>query len=157
MRYWPPLVAKTKAINALPHPENERQWSVNDSWPCTSGNLTGNWLQTSINEILAAFRGNNNVNTLPAPFWYWLSMEHQQSLVFHLGKSECHIIVVTHIRCAGSLLIGNSTWHMLPRHENHHQLSVITFGSCILGNQEIVQIYTLITELLTAFLGHHMT
>jgi len=30
MRYWQPLMAKTTATCSLRHPENERQWSVND-------------------------------------------------------------------------------------------------------------------------------
>jgi len=29
IRYWQPLLAKTTATYSLPHPDNERQWSVN--------------------------------------------------------------------------------------------------------------------------------
>jgi len=29
MRYWQPVLAKTRGRGSLPHPENERQWSVN--------------------------------------------------------------------------------------------------------------------------------
>jgi len=36
---------------------NEHQRSVNDFWLCIMGYLSGDWLQTSINDILAAFRG----------------------------------------------------------------------------------------------------
>jgi len=40
---------------SLPHPENERQPSINDFWSCILGNLTGDMLLTVINEGLAAF------------------------------------------------------------------------------------------------------
>jgi len=62
----------------------ECQWSVNDFSLCIIGNLSSEWLQTSIDEILAAFMGKNNSNTLPTTFWNWASMECQQIMVFHI-------------------------------------------------------------------------
>jgi len=38
MRYWQPLQAKTTATCSLPHPENERQWSVNSFRSSIFGN-----------------------------------------------------------------------------------------------------------------------
>jgi len=70
---------------SVPHSENESQQSVNDFWHCILGNLSGDWLQTSLNEVLAAFRGKNNIYTLPAPSWKCVSMECQHFLVLNLG------------------------------------------------------------------------
>jgi hypothetical protein len=50
------------------HPwQNERQWSVNDSWSCILDNLGGDRLRVAINEVLAAFIGKTNSEMLPAP------------------------------------------------------------------------------------------
>ena len=38
--------------------QNERQWSINDSWSCILGNLCGACSQTSVNHELAAYRGS---------------------------------------------------------------------------------------------------
>ena len=51
---------------SLPHSENQCQWSINDFKLCILGNLSSDWLQTSIDETLAAFRGKNNSDMLPA-------------------------------------------------------------------------------------------
>jgi hypothetical protein len=52
---------------SLPHYENERQRSVNDSWSCILGFLWGDRLQIVINEVLASFIGKTDSGTLPAP------------------------------------------------------------------------------------------
>ena len=70
---------------SMPHPENERQQSVDDFWSCIFSNLSGDWLQTFINDLLAAFIGKSGSNMLPAPSWQWVSTEFQQFLVSHLG------------------------------------------------------------------------
>jgi len=46
----------------------EHQWSVNDFQLCIWGNPSGDWLQTTIKEVLATLRGKNNIDSLPAPF-----------------------------------------------------------------------------------------
>jgi len=51
LMYWPPLKSKTSDNCSLPHPENDSQRQVNDCWSCTFGNLSGNWMQTFINEV----------------------------------------------------------------------------------------------------------
>jgi len=66
LRYWLPLLAKTTATCSLPHPENERQQSVNNFYLDILGNLFSDWLQASIYQILAAFTGKNNSGMLPA-------------------------------------------------------------------------------------------
>jgi len=66
---WPPLLLlKTREICSLPHPENDSQWRVNDFWICIMGNQGGDWMQTIINEVLAALQRNRESDTLPAPF-----------------------------------------------------------------------------------------
>jgi len=47
--------------------QNERQWSINDSWSCILGNLGGDRFQIVINEVLAPFIGKRGSETLPAP------------------------------------------------------------------------------------------
>jgi hypothetical protein len=41
----------------MPHPENERQRSINDFWSCVLGNDTSNRVYSVIKEFLAAFIG----------------------------------------------------------------------------------------------------
>jgi len=75
MRYWLLLYAKTIETGSLPYPANECQQSINGIWSCILGNLTGDWLQTAISQVLAAFGGKNNGDVLPAPSWKWASTE----------------------------------------------------------------------------------
>jgi len=84
--YWQRLYAKDTATRSLPHSETECQPSVNNCWLSILGNLSGDWLRTSINEVVAAIWGINNSDMLPAPFWNWVSMERQRLLVLHLGN-----------------------------------------------------------------------
>jgi len=86
--------------------------SVNDFWLCILGYLRGDWLQTSINKVLAAFGGKNDSGTLPTPFWTWASMEPQQFLVFHLWLSKCHFVAIIHLQCSGSHFSQNSAWYL---------------------------------------------
>jgi len=39
MWYLLPLGPTATAAHSLPHPENERQWSLKDFWSCIFGNL----------------------------------------------------------------------------------------------------------------------
>jgi hypothetical protein len=45
----------------LPHQENERQRSVNESWSCIVSNLRCERLHIVINKVLASFLGQENV------------------------------------------------------------------------------------------------
>jgi len=75
-RYWQPLLGKTTATCSLPHPENERQWSINGYQLRILGNSCSDWLQTYIYEILAAFTGKTTATwSLPHP-----ENERQQSV-----------------------------------------------------------------------------
>jgi len=62
------FLIKKREIHSLPHAENETQQSVNNFWSCIMGNLSGAWLQTFINEVLAALIGKRESHMLPAPF-----------------------------------------------------------------------------------------
>jgi len=53
--YWQPLYSKQVERRSLPHPENERQWTINNWWSCIQGNLSGTWSHVSINKWSAAF------------------------------------------------------------------------------------------------------
>jgi len=79
--YWPPWWSKRIETHALPHPQNDCQRSVDDFWSCVLGNETANRLQTAINQFLAAFIGKTDCDTLPAPYWKWVSTERQGLLV----------------------------------------------------------------------------
>ena len=59
--YWQPSEAIEIATWSLPHADNEHQWSINDLWLCILGNLTRDWLQTFINDVLDALRVQNNL------------------------------------------------------------------------------------------------
>ena len=54
LMYWQPLYSEQVERRSLPHPENERQSSVNNLWSCILGNLCGAWSHASINKWLAA-------------------------------------------------------------------------------------------------------
>jgi len=98
-------------IRSLPHSENEYQWSVNDFWLCILGNLSGNWLETTKNEVIAAFRGKNDSNSLPAPCWKWGSKERERFSVMHPGYSKRRFVAINHIWTDGGLFRQNSAWH----------------------------------------------
>jgi len=85
LKYWMLWLAKIIAKRALPHLENERQQSVIDIWSCVLGNQNASRLQTVIKELLAAFTGEPDRDTLPARSWKWVSNESQRLLVVHLG------------------------------------------------------------------------
>ena len=69
---------------------------MNDFLLCILGNLSSDSLQTSINEISAAFTGKNNSDTLPVTSWKWASTERQQLLgletcqSWHRADSRAH-------------------------------------------------------------------
>jgi len=77
-RFWLPLLGETTVTCSLPHPENERQQSVNDFKLWVMGNFFSDCLQISIDQILAAFTGKNNSYMLPAASWTSASTERQQ-------------------------------------------------------------------------------
>jgi len=86
--------------------QNECQQSVNNCWLCILDNLGGNRLQIVIKEVLGAFIGNRESETLPAPSWKWASMKCQESLAFHYGQSQCNVPVIVYIHgfgCFGTL------------------------------------------------------
>jgi len=59
--YWQPVLAKTTATCSLPHPDNERQWSVN-SFSCCIFDIQGIMLIFAfITELLNALIGKNTI------------------------------------------------------------------------------------------------
>ena len=67
LMYWQPLYSKQIETRSVPHPGNDCQQSVNDFWSCILGNLSGDWLQIFIKEVLAIFIGKRESDILPAP------------------------------------------------------------------------------------------
>jgi hypothetical protein len=59
MRYWQHLPPKTTATCSLPHPEHERQQSVNSFSGCIFGNKGIARIFTFILELLTALMDNN--------------------------------------------------------------------------------------------------
>ena len=57
VRYWQPLLGKTRATCSLPHPEIECQRCINDFQLRILGNLCSDRLQTFIYQIVVAFIG----------------------------------------------------------------------------------------------------
>jgi len=57
LMYWQPLYSKRVEGRSLPHPGNERPWSVNNWWSCILGNLGGAWSHLSRNKWFAGFMG----------------------------------------------------------------------------------------------------
>jgi hypothetical protein len=49
--YWSPWYANWAYSCTLPHPENERPWSVNDFWSSIFANMSGAWSQASERRI----------------------------------------------------------------------------------------------------------
>jgi len=61
IRYWQPLQAKTTATCSLPHPENERQQSVNSFSCCIFGNQGIARIFAFITELLTSLIGKNTI------------------------------------------------------------------------------------------------
>jgi len=59
--YWQPLLVKTTATCSLPHPENQRQRSVNSFSCYIFGNQGIVWIVTFMSELLTALIGNNTI------------------------------------------------------------------------------------------------
>jgi hypothetical protein len=69
-------------------------------------NLGVNRLQIVINKVLAAFIGKRQSESLPAPWWKWVSMECQPLLAFHYGELPQAVAIFVYIRginCFGTL------------------------------------------------------
>jgi len=62
--YWLALSQKRSLTPWLPHPNNNREWSVNDLWPCILENPRAEWLHHLIIELSAAFVGQHLCDTI---------------------------------------------------------------------------------------------
>jgi len=88
MRYWPYFKAKEIVTHSLPYSENERQRSINDFESCKSRNWKVTGLVLCITNVLAAFKGQSESDTLPAESSRWASTERQQFWALHDGYSK---------------------------------------------------------------------
>jgi len=61
IKYWQPLLAETTKTCSLPHPENERQQSVNSFSCCIFGNQGIALIFAFIKELLTALIGKNTI------------------------------------------------------------------------------------------------
>jgi len=61
IKYWQPLLAKTTAQCSLPHPENERQLSINSFSCCIFGNQVIALIFAFITELLTAIMGKYTI------------------------------------------------------------------------------------------------
>ena len=84
--YWLPVYSKRGETPFQHNSKTERQQSVNDFKSCKSSNWNVIWSMLAKIDILAAFIGNKQCCTLPAPFWKRPSTECQQYLVLHPGQ-----------------------------------------------------------------------
>jgi hypothetical protein len=60
-------MAKEIEPQELPRSENKHELMINYFWLCVLSNVSGNWVQTSMNELFATIRGSMNSNMLHAP------------------------------------------------------------------------------------------
>ena len=87
---------------SLQKPENACQRRVNNISLCIKGNLVSDWLQTSIYQRLAAFRGINRSHMLLAIIWQWASIERQRCLDSYLGWLIFRLVVDIQLPDIGS-------------------------------------------------------
>jgi hypothetical protein len=80
---WLLWLSEKRETHCLTHPEHESQQHINDFWSRILGNLSGNWIQTFINVVMAAFKWKRESDTLHAAFWKWASIERQQCVAMH--------------------------------------------------------------------------
>jgi len=66
----------------------------------------------SITTVLALSIGNTASNTVTAPFWKWVSTEHQGLLDLHLALSKCWFVLIIHIWCIGGHFKQNNAWYL---------------------------------------------
>jgi len=64
---------------------NRGQRNVNDNWSCKYSNWKVLWLLLCITDILAAFMGRRDSDTVTAVFWQWASTDTRWLLAFHHG------------------------------------------------------------------------
>jgi len=67
MRHWLGIKAIERASRSMPHSEIESERSRKDIWSCKLGRSKAIWLFISIINVLAAFIGKYDGNTLRAP------------------------------------------------------------------------------------------
>jgi len=82
---------------------NERERSVNDLWSCKYANSPVTWSLLFVTNILAAFVGERDSNTVTTPSLEWVSTEGQQFLAWHFAQFMFRLVADIHFADIGSL------------------------------------------------------
>jgi len=108
------------------------------------------WLLFCVTNVLAAFIGKRESNTVTTIFWEW-----ESTFVSFASWAICVPIGCRHpfIRYWQPLLAKTKAASSLLHPDVERQQSVNSFGSWVFGNQGIVRIFTPITEPLTDSIG----
>jgi len=141
-------------MQSAPHPENQRQRSVNNFQVLSSHDSGSDWLQTSIYRILAAFTGKHYSNMLACRI---LRMSvNGASTIYGFASWVIYVLIGCRhpsIKYLQPLLAKTTATCSLAHPENERQWSVTSFSWGIFGNQGIALIFVFITELLTTLIG----
>jgi hypothetical protein len=81
-------------------------------WLCILGYEYGDWLQTTINKVLADISIPSKYSTLPAADLEWVSTKPQPFSVLHLWYSMHSFMAIIHISCNGGYFNLNSTQYL---------------------------------------------
>jgi len=82
---WPAWELKRQVTCSLPHPRNERAWSITNFWSCIFDYHWAARQHWAIITVLAVFMGTKPSDDIATTFSNWASTEHQQFFIFHLG------------------------------------------------------------------------
>jgi hypothetical protein len=90
---WQLWWSRNRETRFLPHTGNKGQWRVHHLWSSIMGNLSGDWLQTGKNKVLApCLAKEKRKRHTPSPMSKWMSMEYQPCKVLHCEQSRWHLI-----------------------------------------------------------------
>ena len=99
IKYWQPLLAETTKTCSLPHPENERQQSVNSFSCCIFGNQGIALIFAFIKELLTALIGKNTfLSKVKHRFqidWY-CKLQSMQKHIFGCWKCDFDKLLLTY-------------------------------------------------------------
>ena len=100
-------------------PNNERQWGINNCWPCISENLRAVRRHYSILMITASFLGKKPLVNVSTMLWKWASTQCWQFLALSVGKSKGCSATLTHHRTTSRL-----SRHKFIRQHHCHNLNL---------------------------------
>jgi len=88
--------------------------SFNDLWCWTNGNYIVISSLLCVTDVLAAFVGKRDSNTVTAPFTEWESTERQRFVVLSLRSLHSDLVALMHHRCIGC-------WYRQQRQQHVHR------------------------------------